>query len=75
MARGVPIHRGEPPTLCGEAPTFPMYGEASPFPTATTVTGARCGIPTQNGEVRMEAGVIPSRPAQLRFRGGRDAGD
>jgi hypothetical protein len=38
-----------------------LYGEAPTFPTAATVTGARCGIPTQNGEARTEAGVIPSR--------------
>jgi hypothetical protein len=30
------------------------------FPTATTVTGARCGIPMPNGEARTAAGVIPN---------------
>ena len=59
-ARGVPIRHGE-----GEAPTCPMYGVSPLFPTATMVTGARCGIPTQYGEVRMGAGVIPSRPVRL----------
>src|SRR5215472_14530293 len=47
MVCGVRLERGAAPTLYGEVPTFP---------TATTVTGARCGTPTQNGEVRMEAG-------------------
>jgi len=60
MARGVPIRHGEP-TLYGEAPTCPMYGVSPLFPTATTVTGALGGIPTQNGEARTGAGVILSR--------------
>jgi len=54
MARGVPIRHGE-----GEAPTCPMYGGSPLFPTATMVTGALGGIPTQNGEARTAAGVIP----------------
>ena len=55
-----PIGDGQPPTLFGERPTCPMYGEAHTFPTAATVTGARYGIPMQNGESRTEVGVIPS---------------
>jgi hypothetical protein len=49
------VHRrhGASRTLDGVSPTFP---------TVATVTGARYGIPTQNGEVHTEAGVIPSRP-------------
>ena len=50
MAFGDRLWYGATPTLFGEAPTCP---------TATTVTGGRCGILTQNGEARMEAGVIP----------------
>ena len=46
------LERGAVPTPDGEAPTGP---------TAFTGTGVRCGILTQNGEARMEAGVIPSR--------------
>src|SRR6266478_1333839 len=38
------------------------HGASRTFPTVATVTGARYGIPTQNSEVRTEAGVIPSRP-------------
>ena len=55
-----PIGHGQPRTLFGERPTCPMYGEAHTFPTAATVTGARYGIPMQNGESRTEVGVIPS---------------
>src|SRR5215831_9161331 len=46
-----PIGHGQPPTL---------FGEPHTFPTAATVTGARYGIPMQNGESRTEVGVIPS---------------
>ena len=50
-AFGVRLRHGVALTLYGAAPTFPI---------ATTVTGARCGIPTRNGEARTEAGVIPN---------------
>src|SRR5262249_41566846 len=59
MARGGPIRHGG-----GGAPTCPMYGGSPLFPTATMVTGGRCGIPTQYGEGRMGAGGIPNRPGQ-----------
>jgi hypothetical protein len=52
MASGVRLGRGAAPTLYGEAPTFP---------TAATVTGARCGILTQNGAALPTAGVIRSQ--------------
>src|SRR5215472_17882821 len=51
MVFGVHQRHGASRTLDGACPTFP---------TATTVIGARCGIPTQNGEARTEAGAIPS---------------
>jgi hypothetical protein len=51
MVCGVRLERGAAPTLYGEAPTFP---------TAATVTGARYGIPTQNGEGLPGAGVTPN---------------
>ena len=50
MAFGVRQRHGASRTLDGVSLTFP---------TATTVTGARCGIPTPNGEARIEAGAIP----------------
>src|SRR5689334_16801854 len=51
LAGGVRLEHGAAPTVYGEAPTFP---------TAATVTGARCGIPTQNREARRAAVVIRS---------------
>jgi len=39
-----------------------LDGVSHSFPTAITATGARSGIPTQNGEARTGAGVILSRP-------------
>ena len=41
-----------------------LDGVPHSFPTATTATGARSGIPTQNGEARTGAGVI-LKPASL----------
>lgn len=58
MACGGPMGHKGAPTLFGEPPTYPMYGEALTYRTAATVTGARSGIPTPSGEARMEAGVI-----------------
>ena len=56
-----PIEDGRQlPTLFGGRPTCPMGGEAHTFHTAATETGARYGIPMQNGESRTEVGVIPS---------------
>ena len=59
----VPNGDGQAPLLFGEEhpmrpSTCPMCGETHTFPIATTVTGVRSGIPTQNGEALRGAGVI-----------------
>src|SRR5215471_9299427 len=50
------------------------HGACPTFPTATTVTGARCGILTQNGESPSAAGVIRNQRLAQIVVGGRDHG-
>jgi len=62
---GVRRTHGASRTLDGACPTFP---------TATTVIGARYGIPTQNGEARTGVGVIRNQRLAQTVVGGRDHG-
>ena len=62
LAGGVRLGHGAAPTVYGEAPTFP---------TAATVTGGRCGIPTPNGAARQAVGVIPDDPTRTSSYFGR----